>query len=71
MEKSEEIKRRIFIQEISNLRKLFPEHAKELDKCIYDVLQKNECCDQEGCGCQMSFEQFHTTTNKMYKVSFN
>jgi len=71
MENNEETKRRILISEISNLRKMFPEYAFELDRCIYDVLQKRFCCDNKSCSCKMTFEQFHKKTDEIYKSMFN
>jgi hypothetical protein len=71
MKNNDQLKRKQFIRKISDLRKMFPEHAVELDRCIYDVLKKNPCCNNLNCSCQMTFEQFHQTTNKVYKKSFN
>lgn len=59
-----DLRQRKFIQEISDLRKAFPEHAKEIDKCVYAVLKKKFCCNRSKCPCQMTFEQFHNATNQ-------
>ena len=46
------------------IREDFPEHKREIDKCIYDVGQKLENCDDPNCTCRMNFENFHSISNQ-------
>ena len=54
-----------FVCAIRRLRKKFPEHARELDRCVYDVGQKLESCREPNCDCKRSFEEFHAQTNRV------
>ncbi len=53
-----------FACEMQWIREDFPEHAKEIDRAIYDVGQKLEHCDDPNCTCQMSFRNFHAVANQ-------
>lgn len=53
-----------FACELQLLRVEYPEYAKEIDKCIYDVGQKIKRCDDPNCTCRMSFENFHAISNQ-------
>ncbi len=54
-----------FIDEVNALREMFPELAKELDKCLFDVLDNHvPKCGHATCSCQtMTVEQFHAERN--------
>ncbi len=47
------------------IRMKFPEHAREIDRALYDVGQKLESCLDPNCNCKKSFEEFHATTNRV------
>ncbi len=51
-------------------REKFPEHAKEIDRAIYDVGRKLENCDDPNCTCTMNFENFHTISNENAEENF-
>lgn len=67
--KAEEIKVEImkrlaeFLKKSSSLRVEFDEHAREVDRMIYEVLRKLDCCNHPKCECGKSFEQFHREQN--------
>jgi len=55
---------RDFVYSVAELRKAFPEHAKEIDRMAYDVGKNNlGSCGYATCDCQMSFEEFHRRQN--------
>jgi len=59
-----------FAKEIKAIRFMFPELAKEIDRCIYDAAQNNlGSCGHAACDCQMSFEQFHELQNIHYRTT--
>ncbi len=49
---------------LSKIRKDFPEHSKEIDKCVFDVGQKLEHCNDPNCSCRMSFKNFRAIANQ-------
>lgn len=56
-----------FVREIKTIRFMFPELAKEIDRCIYDAGQNNlGSCGHATCDCQMTFERFHELQNIQY-----
>jgi hypothetical protein len=53
--------------ETSRLRRKFPQLAKEIDKCFFDAFNKNvPKCGHATCGCQRSFEEFHSERNALF-----
>lgn len=54
-----------FVGEIDRLRPMFPEFAKELDKCLFDVSSNNlPKCGHGNCSCQTTtFAHFHAERN--------
>lgn len=54
-----------FIGEVGAMREMFPELSKELDKCLFDVMNNHTPkCGHGNCSCQtMTFEQFHFERN--------
>lgn len=48
-----------FATNLRSLKEIFPEHIKEIDKCLFDVGQKLDGCDDPNCTCKMNFETFH------------
>jgi len=52
-----------FARAMRKIRLRFPEHARELDRALYDVGQKLESCSDPDCDCKQSFEEFHAQTN--------
>jgi len=54
-----------FIAEMDTLRLLFPELTKELDRCLFDVMNNHTPkCGHGNCSCQtMTAEQFHAERN--------
>lgn len=65
--------------EMAGIRAEFPEFAREIDKCMFDVGRKHiGCCGDAKCDCQMSFDEFHQgqnikfgTTNEVQNYEFN
>ena len=59
-----------FIGEISALRVMFPELSKEIDKCLFDVLNNHTPkCGHGNCACQTTtFEQFHYERNLEFQT---
>lgn len=57
-----------FVRAVLQLREIYPEHAREIDRCIYDVGQKLQSCSDPDCNCKMSFEEFHTQTNHEIEI---
>ena len=49
----------LFAMRMQEVRGEFPEHAKEIDRAIYEVGQKLESCGDPNCTCRMNFENFH------------
>ena len=60
-----------FIGEIGALRIMFPELAKELDKCLFDVMNNHTPkCGHGTCSCQtMTFERFHAERNLKFDAT--
>jgi hypothetical protein len=54
-----------FARAMRKIRLRFPEHARELDRALYDVGQKLESCLDPNCNCRQSFEEFHAATNRV------
>ncbi|MBA3693473.1 MAG: hypothetical protein H0X49_16895 [Acidobacteria bacterium] len=54
-----------FARAMRKIRLRFPEHARELDRALYDVGQKLESCSDPDCDCKQSFEEFHAQTNRL------
>ena len=54
-----------FARPMRKIRLRFPEHARELDRALYDVGQKLESCLDPNCNCKQSFEEFHEQTNRL------
>lgn len=54
-----------FARRMRNIRTFYPEHAREIDQCLYDVAQKLHSCSDPNCECKMSFEEFHAATNSI------
>jgi len=54
-----------FIGEIGALREMFPEIARELDNCLFEVLSNHTPkCGHGNCACQtITSEQFHFERN--------
>ncbi len=50
---------------INALREAFPELAKEIDKCLFEVMNNHTPkCGHGNCSCQtMTAEQFHFERN--------
>lgn len=59
-----------FAEALGELRKIFPEHAAEIDKCLYDVGQKLPSCNDPNCTCQMTFENFRAISHENAKRSY-
>ena len=56
-----------FAEEMNTLRKIFPEFARELDKCLFDVGKNRlRSCGEASCGCQVSFADFHAERNRNF-----
>ncbi len=65
-ELSEKVKKLArFAHAMRKIRTRFPEHARELDRALYDVGQKLESCSDPNCDCKQSFEEFHAQTNRL------
>ena len=59
-----------FAEEMNTLREIFPEFAKEIDKCFWDVGQNFVgCCGDANCYCHVPFEEFHSEKNRIFKTS--
>lgn len=57
----------LFAQEMNALRKNFPEFARELDKCLFDVGKNHlRSCGHANCGCAISFADFHAERNRIF-----
>ncbi len=52
-------------EEINTLRQIFPEIAKELDKCLFEVMSNHTPkCGHGTCSCQvMTAGKFHSERN--------
>ncbi len=58
-----------FALEMKTIRGMFPEFAKEIDRCIYDVGRNHTPkCGEANCVCQWTFEEFHAEQNLYYKT---
>ena len=57
-----------FSQKINTLRQIFPELARELDQCLFEVMNKyTPKCGHGTCPCQtMTAEQFHVERNLLF-----
>ena len=56
-----------FASEMKRIRKMFPELAREIDRCIFDAGQNHiRSCGHGTCECQMSFETFHARQNQAF-----
>ncbi len=52
------------------LRKAFPEHAKEIDRCLFNTKMKYlPQCQSAKCECKQSFEDFHKEQNEYFQKS--
>jgi hypothetical protein len=58
----------MFALTMAEVRAAFPEHGREIDKCIYDVGQKLESCGDPNCTCRMTFENFRARSNRKYQT---
>ncbi len=54
-----------FARGMRKIRMKFPEHAREIDRALYDVGQKLKSCLDPNCNCKESFEEFHAATNRV------
>ncbi len=54
-----------FARVMRKIRARFPEHAREIDRALYDVGQKLESCSDPNCDCRQSFEEFHAAANRL------
>ena len=54
-----------FCDEMNALRLMFPEIAKELDKCLFEIMNNHTPkCGHGTCSCMaMTFEQFRLERN--------
>jgi hypothetical protein len=59
-----------FALAMRELRENFPEHTREIDKCLYDVGQKLPSCNDPNCTCQMTFENFQAISRENAKRSY-
>lgn len=67
----EKLKKLLAFGKVMNrVRATFPELAKEIDRCVFDVRHNNvpDCADPK-CYCKLSFEQFHEDQNAHYQKS--
>jgi hypothetical protein len=57
-----------FSREIDALRQIFPELAREIDKCLFDVTTNHTPkCGYGTCSCQtMTFAKFHSERNRRF-----
>ena len=57
-----------FTQEINELRQNFPEFAREIDKCLYDISSNRlPKCGREACQCRtLTFEEFFALRNLLF-----
>lgn len=56
---------KVFAGFMKEARRMFPQFAKEIDRCLFDVVQNNlGSCGHAYCDCQMTFEQFHDAQNR-------
>jgi len=60
-----------FIGEIGALREMFPEIARELDNCLFEVLNNHTPkCGHGTCSCQtMTADQFHAERNLKFGIT--
>jgi len=59
-----------FAEEMNTLRKTFPEFAKEIDKCMFDVGKNHlRSCGHANCGCAISFAEFHAERNRIFRTT--
>lgn len=59
-----------FALALGDLRGIFPEHAAEIDRCLYEVGQKLPSCNDPNCTCGMTFENFHAISQKIARESY-
>lgn len=52
-----------FTKEMKAIRSMFPELAREIDRCVFDASDHLGKCGHATCDCQMTFEQFHRARN--------
>lgn len=54
-----------FIGKINTLREMFPAFARELDRCLFEVLERHAPkCGHGDCACQnLTFAHFHAERN--------
>jgi hypothetical protein len=69
-----------FCNNMNALRQGFPEFAKELDKCLFEIMKNHTPrCGHASCSCEtMTAEQFHIernlkfgTTDEVNSYEFN
>lgn len=54
----------LFSAVMREVRAEFPEHAREIDRCIFDVGHNNiPDCGDPKCYCKRTFEEFHADQN--------
>lgn len=58
-----------FAANLASLREIFPEHAREIDRCLFDVGQKLDRCFDPNCNCKFNFETFHGEMNSQKRFS--
>lgn len=59
-----------FADAMCRIRERFPEHAAELDKCVFDVGQKLPACTDPNCTCRMTFENFRAISAEQARRSY-
>lgn len=47
-----------FALTMAEVRRAFPEHGKEIDRCVGEVGRKLESCGDPNCTCRMTAENF-------------
>lgn len=68
---ADEVQRwRLFAQALAEVRDHFPEHIREIDRCIYEVGQKLAACDDPNCTCRMRAENFQAISRQMARRSY-
>ncbi len=59
-----------FAVALARLRREFPEFAREIDRCQFDVGRRHlGSCGHGGCDCQMSFEEFHAHRRRVFRTN--
>lgn len=55
---------------VAELRRDFPEFAREIDKCQFEVGRSRlGTCGHGGCDCSLSFEDFHALRNRLFRTT--